>query len=77
MTVIGGQLYRNHPRNLHHIHKDTKDLVSVIITLGENIIGGDTVCYDRMKTCDFGNISHILKHSHGRMVFGPFEKVYH
>ena len=34
MAVIGGQLYRNHPRNLHHIHKDTKDLVSVIITLG-------------------------------------------
>ena len=55
------------------MHKDTKDLVSVIITLGKNIIGGDTVFYDRVKTCDFGNRSHILKHSHGIMVFGPFE----
>ena len=77
MAVIGGQLYRNHPRNPNHIHKDTKDLVSVIITLGKNIIGGDTVFYDGMKTCDVGNRSHILKHSHGRMVFGPFEKVFH
>ena len=52
-------------------------MVSVIITLGRNIIGGDTVFYDGMKTCDFGNRSHILKHSHGRMIFGPFEKVFH
>ena len=37
------------------MHKDTKDLVSVIIALGKNIIGGDTVFYDGMKTCDFGN----------------------
>ena len=77
MAVIGGKLYRNHPKNLNHIHKDTKDLVSVIITLGKNIIGGDTVFYDGVKTCDFGNRAHILKHSHGRMVFGPFEKVFH
>ena len=55
MAVIGGQLYRNQPRNLNHIHKDTKYLVSVIITLGKNIIGGDTVFYDAVKTCDFGN----------------------
>ena len=34
MAVIGGELYRNHPRNINHIHKDAKDLVSVIITLG-------------------------------------------
>ena len=30
-----------------------------------------------MKSCGFGNRAHILKHSHGRMVFGPFEKVFH
>ena len=77
MALIRGQLYRNHPRNLNHIHKDTKDVVSVIITLGKNIIGGDTVFYDGMKTYDFGNRSHILKNSHGRMVFGTFEKVFH
>ena len=37
MAIIGGKLYRNHPKNLNHVHKDTKDLVSVIITLGEDI----------------------------------------
>ena len=52
-------------------------MVSVIITLGKDIIVGDTVFYDGVKSCDFGNRAHILKHSHGRMVFGPFEKVFH
>ena len=59
MAVIGGRMYRNHPKNLNHMHKDTHDLVSVIITLGKDIIGGDTVLYDGVKTCDFGNRSHI------------------
>ena len=77
MSVIGGRLYHNHPKNLNHMHKDVKDLVSVIITLGKDIIGVDTVFYDGVKTYDFGNRSHILKHSHGRMVFGPFDKVSH
>ena len=77
MAVIGGRLYRNHPKNLNHMHKDVKDFVSVIITLGKYIIGGDAVFYDGVKSCDFGNRAHILKHSHGRMVFGPFEKVFH
>ena len=43
MAVIGGKLYRNQPKNLNHVHKDTKYLVSVIITLGKYIIGGDNV----------------------------------
>ena len=77
MAVIGGRLYRNHPKNLNHMHKDLKDLVSVNITLGKDIIGGDTVFYDGVKSCDFGNRAHILKYSHGRMVFGPYEKVFH
>ena len=58
------------------MHEDVKDLVSVIITLGKYIIGGDTVSYDGVKSCDFGNRAHILKNSHGRMVFGSFEKVF-
>ena len=48
-----------------------------IIKLVKDINGGDTVFYDGLKSCDFGNRAHILKHSHGRMVFGPFEKVFH
>ena len=58
------------------MHKDVKYLVSVIIKLGKDIIGGDTVFYDGVKSCDFGNIANILKNSHGRMVYGPFEKVF-
>ena len=34
MAVIGGKLYRNHPKNLNHVHKDITDLVSVIIIFG-------------------------------------------
>ena len=77
MAVIGGKLYRNHPKIRDHMHKDVKDLVSFIITLGKDIIGGDTVFYAGVKSCDFGNRAHILKHSHGRMVFSRFERVFH
>ena len=69
MVVIGGKLYRNHPKNLNHMHKDVKHLVSVIITLGKYISGGDTVFYDGVKSSEFGSRAHILKHLHGRMVF--------
>ena len=34
---------------MNHVHKDTKDLLSVIITLGKNIRGGDTMFYERVK----------------------------
>ena len=61
MDVIGGRLYRNHPKNLNHMHKEVKYLVSVIITLGKYIIRGDTVFYDGVKSCDFGNRAHILQ----------------
>ena len=77
MAVIGGKLYRNHPKNRNHMHKDVKDLVSVIITLGKDISGGDTVFYDGVKSSDFGSRAHILKHLHGRIVFGPFGNVFH
>ena len=32
--VIGGKLFINDPKNLNHFHKDIKDFLSVIITLG-------------------------------------------
>ena len=37
MAVIGGKLYRNHPKNLNRVHKEIKYLVSVIITLSKDI----------------------------------------
>ena len=74
MAFISGRIYSNHHKNLNHVHKDSKGLVSVIITLGGNISGGDTVFYDGVKTSDFGSRAHVLKHIHGRMIFVPFEK---
>ena len=46
MAVIGGKIYSNHPKNMNHVHKDNKDMISVIITVGKYISGGDTVFYD-------------------------------
>ena len=77
MAVIGGKIFSNYPKNLNHVYKDSKDLISVIITLGKDISGGDTVFYDGVKISDLGSRAHILKHLHGRMIFGPFEKVFH
>ena len=58
---------------MNHVHRETKDLVSVIIIVGKDISGGDTVFYDGVKTSDLGSKAHILKHLHTRMVFDPFE----
>ena len=64
MAVICGKLYSNNPKNLNHVHKDFKYMVSVIITVGKNISGVDTMFYYRMKTSDLGSRANILKHSH-------------
>ena len=72
MAVIGGRLFSNHHKNLNHVHKDSKDFVYFIITMGGNIIGGDTVFYDGVETSDLGSVSHVLKHLNGIMIFGPF-----
>ena len=74
MVVIGGRLFSNHHKNLNHVHKDSKYLVPVRITLGGNIGGEDTVFYYGVKTSDLGSRSHVLKYLHGRMTFGPFEE---
>ena len=34
---------------MNHFHKEIKELVSVIITLGKYTNGGDTVFYDRVN----------------------------
>ena len=33
LATIGGNLYTRHPKNLNHVHKDSNDLMSVIIIL--------------------------------------------
>ena len=77
MAVIGGKLYSNHHKNLNRVHKDSKYMVSIIITVDKNISGGDNVFYDGVKTSYLGSIAYILKHLYGRRIFGPFEKVFH
>ena len=42
MATIGGNLYTRHAKNLNHVQKYSKDLLSVIIILGTNINGGAT-----------------------------------
>ena len=76
MDVIGGKLFSNHPKNMNHVHKYTDYLFSVLIYLGKNISGGETVFYDRLKSSDLGNRAYVLKHLHGRIIFGPFEKFF-
>ena len=49
IAVIGGKRFSNHPKNMNHVHKYTKYLLSVKITLKNNISGADTVFYDRVK----------------------------
>ena len=77
MDVIGGILFSNHHKNLNHLQKDSTDLVPVIITMGGNISGGDTMFYYGVKTSDLGSRFHVLEHLHGRMMFGPFEEKIH
>ena len=74
MAVIHGKLFSNHPKNLSHVNKDSKYLVSVIITVGGNMRGGETMFYDGVKISDLGSRAHVFKHLLRRMIFGPFEK---
>ena len=45
LAIIGGNLYTRHPKNLNHVHKYSKDLMSVIIILGTDVHGGETVFF--------------------------------
>ena len=76
LATIGGNLYKRHPKNLNHVHKDSKDLLSVIIILGTDIHGDETVFLNGEKMNDIGKRAHVLKHSHGRCVIGSFDKFY-
>ena len=48
--------------------------LSVTITLGTNVSGGETAFYDRVKLSDLVNRAHIIKHLHDRIIVGAFEK---
>ena len=38
LATIGGNLFTRHTNNLNRLHKDSNDLLSVIIILGENFM---------------------------------------
>ena len=54
LATIGGKLYTRHPKNINHVHKDSKDLLSVIIILGTYVKGGETVFYNGENMNDIG-----------------------
>ena len=74
---IGGNLFTRHPNNLSHVHKDSNNLLPVIIILGTYVHGGETVFNDGDKINDIRKRSNVLKHSHGRCVVGDFDKILH
>ena len=74
MAVIRDTVISNNHNNLNRVHKDSNYLVSVIITPGKDISGGDTVFYFGVKTSDLDSRAHVLKHLHGRMIFGQLKK---
>ena len=73
---MGGNLYTRHSKNLNHVHKDSKDILSVILILRTNFNGGETVFNDGENMNDIVKITHLLKHSHGRCVIFLLIKLY-
>ena len=45
LANIGGNLYTRHPKNLNLVHKDSKNLLSMIIILETEVHGGKTLFF--------------------------------
>ena len=43
VVIIGGDLLSTHPINLNHLHRNTKDILSLIFTLGTDVGNAKTV----------------------------------
>ena len=59
LETIGGNLFTRHPKNLNHLHKDSNNLLSVIIILGTNVNGGKIVSYNGDNMNDIGKRKHF------------------
>ena len=46
LATVGGNLFRRHLKNPNRVHKDRNNLLSVIIILGTDVNGYETVFYD-------------------------------
>ena len=74
LATIGGNLFTRHPKNLNHVHEYSNHLLSVIIILGTDVHGGETVFNDGDKMNDIRKRAHVLNHSRGRCMVGAFDK---
>ena len=76
-ATIGGNLYKRHANNLNRVHKDSKDILSVITILGTDVNGGETVYNDGENMNGIEKRAHVMNHSHGRCVISAFNNVLH
>ena len=72
LGTIGGNLLTRHPKNINRVHKYRKDIMSVIITLGIDVNGGETVFYGIIMN-DIGKIAHVINDSNLMCVVGAFD----
>ena len=77
LANIWGNLFTGYPNNFNQVHKDSNNLLSVIIILGTNVHGGEMVFNDGVNMNEIGKIAHVLKHSHGRCVVDAIDKILH
>ena len=76
-ATIGGNLFTIHLKNINHLHRDSNNLMSVIIILITDVNGGKTVFCDGDKMNDIRKRAHVLKNSHVRFVVGAIDKILH
>ena len=76
LATIGGYLFMIHPKKLNHIHKESNDLMSVIVILVIDV-HGDKIMFYGMTTNDIWKTANFLKHSHKGCVVGAFDKSLH
>ena len=54
LVTIGGNLFTRNTKNINHVHKYSNDILSVIIILGKNAHGVETVFNDGVNMNDIG-----------------------
>ena len=61
---------------MNNLHKDSRYLLPVIITIGKNLREGYTLFYGRVRYNDLLKRVYVLKYLHGRIVVGLFESCF-
>ena len=62
---------------INHVHIDIKDILSVIITLGNDVNSGKYILFNGMTPNEKDKREHFLKHLNVRCVVGAFDKKLH